>query len=169
MSDQITLIDTTMDMFDDYFKMKCDETDMYWNGYASPPNEEGLKKVFESRLSSVPFHDVGDRRIYFIHLQDQNKNIGFMQLRMHSDAVELGYSILQPYQGRGYGTKGLELGVKRALEHGKKVFARIRDDNIPSQRIALKNGFIRTDNYELVDYPSYDDMNIKFRVYLYSK
>ena len=169
MPNQITLLDTTMDMFDDYFKMKCDETDMYWNGYASPPNEEELKKVFKSRLSSVPFHEVEDRRIYFIHLQTQEKNIGFIQLRMHSDAVELGYGILQPYQGHGYGTKGLALGVKCALEHRKKVFVRIRDDNIPSQRIAIKNGFTRTDNYEMVDYPSYDNMNVKFRVYLYSR
>ena len=118
MAEQITLIETTMDMFDDYFKMKCDKTDMYWNGYASPPNEENLKKIFKRRLSSVPFCEVGDIRIYFIHLQDQEKNIGFMQLRMHSDAVELGYGILQPYQRQGYGTKGLAFGIKCALEHG---------------------------------------------------
>ena len=52
---------------------------------------------------------------------------------------------------------------------GKKVIVRIRDDNIPSQRIAIKNGFTRTNDYELVDYPACNQMNVKLRTYVYGE
>ena len=73
MAEQITLIETTMDMFDDYFKMKCDKTDMYWNGYASPPNEENLKKTVictvlrSGRYKNIFYTFTGPREKYWVY------------------------------------------------------------------------------------------------------
>ena len=57
-----------------------------------------------------------------------------------SGHLERGYTTVRPpYRGLGIGTRLLEGETKRARDAGKKVFSIIGEDNIASQKMALRN------------------------------
>ena len=57
-----------------------------------------------------------------------------------SEHLERGYTTVRPqYRGLGIGTKLLEGETARAQAEGKKVFSIIAEDNIASQKMALRN------------------------------
>ena len=65
--------------------------------------------------------------------------------RRRPDAVELGYTVFEPYRGRGFATE-VALGLMRwaCAEHGIRAFvASVGPWNAPSLRVVEKLGFRR--------------------------
>ena len=58
--------------------------------------------------------------------------------------VEIGYSVVPSYQGRGFATEAIAGLVLRAFEDARvqRVIAETLPDNIPSIRVLQKNGFL---------------------------
>ena len=157
MMDCITLKATTAADFEDYYKIRCSPADVFWNGYTSIPEKNSFRQLFLQRLASSPFVEPEDRNLYLICLpvnsQEETAKIGFIQLIKRADAVEIGYSVLEAYQGKGYATQALRLGIELARKYAEHIIVRIRDDNVASQKVALKCGFCRTDVYAEKEYP----------------
>ena len=162
-TNDIELIETNKELFDEYYAIRSDRTDVYWNGYTAPPDKNSFMELYLSRLSSAPFNDPEDRRLYLVKLCGVGYIIGFVQLIKREDSVEIGYSIKENFQGNGYGTKALALGIKLAHEHGEDIIVRIRDDNIASQKVAINNNFARTEVYVFQSIPSIGE--VKLRTY----
>ena len=61
-------------------------------------------------------------------------------------AVEIGYGILEGFQGRGYATEAVDAAVRWALEQAgvKRVEAETEPDNRASRRVLEKCGFLPT-------------------------
>lgn len=51
--------------------------------------------------------------------------VGFIQLSLTLDGVEIGYSVMEQYQGKGIGTQALALAVKIALKISECVYLEI--------------------------------------------
>jgi len=67
--------------------------------------------------------------------------------------VEIGYGIDEQYQSQGYATEAIQEVVKWALEQDgiQAIIAETDKNNIPSQNVLLKSGFVKTDeNDELI-------------------
>lgn len=167
MGNRICLIETTENDYDIYYKLRCSPSDIFWNGYTDKPDKEEFHKIYLQRISSSRFSFPEDRRIYFIGIDEPNSSdiVGFVQLIMKTNYIEISYSVIELYQNKGYATQALYKAVVKAQEFGKKVCVRIRDDNIASQKVAKNNGFIATDYYELIDYPKVGI--IRLRLYEY--
>lgn len=127
----------TLEDYEVYYKIKCGYSDIYWNGFEKAPDKEGLKKSFESRLENTP--NILGSKVLFMIENDEGIPCGYIMFTYNETDVELGFSILEKYQGHGYGTMAVAEALK--LLRGRLVFARIRPDNIPSQRCFEKNGF----------------------------
>ena len=56
---------------------------------------------------------------------------------------EIGYGILEPYQGQGYASEAVKLALGWAFQHSKifAVEAETDPDNAASHRVLIKNGF----------------------------
>ena len=141
------LAPTTEKDFEDYYMVRSDPGDVYWNGYSSPPEKESFRKGFIKRTSEASFEKPEDRRNYLIKETDTNATIGFAQLIRREDAIEIGVSIISAYQGKGYGTKAMSLAVSLAKEYGMPVITHIREDNIASQKMCLNNGYKKTNEF----------------------
>ena len=63
---------------------------------------------------------------------------------------------------RSIGTKAIRCAVEylESIREKRETFARIREDNAASQKCFAKNGFIETNEYEVVFYP-YVEREIK--------
>ena len=160
----VQLKPTTCDDFEEYYRIRCSPADIYWNGYQSPPDREVFKRLFLERLGDAPFEKPEDRRLFLIK-NERNVYVGFIQLILREDGIDIGYTVVESYQHRGYATNALKEGIQIAREFNDRIYVQIRDDNVASQGVALKCGFIRTDEYEEKNYPEVG--NVKLRKYRY--
>lgn len=165
--DEVYLFPTTERDFDDYYAVRSDPTDVYWNGFTSPPEKESFRQGFLNRTADARFSEPEDRRNYLIKTKDDNLTVGFIQLIRREGYIDLGYSVLQSFQGRGYATLALMQGINLALQFSDTICLRIRDDNYASQRVAAKCGFIPTEKYICRTYPVVG--NVKLRKYILSR
>ena len=152
---KISLKEMIEDDYDDYYIIRSSPADIYWNGYVDKPNKEEFKKLFLQRLGNASFEKEEDKRLYLIQLEceDVVYNIGFIQLTKREDGTDIAYTVVEKFQGYGYATEALKLGINQAKEFGDNIYVQIRDDNIPSQKVAKKCGFVATDEYIENKYP----------------
>ncbi len=83
--------------------------------------------------------------MWFIELGD-GTHIGDLCFKGFADgSPEIGYGILDEYQGNGYATEAVRAAVKWALSSGANaVEAEAEEDNAPSLRVLEKCGFVPT-------------------------
>ncbi len=68
---------------------------------------------------------------------------GFHGPPEHNGRAEIGYSVFEPYRGRGYATEACAALTRWAFEQGEtSVFLSIRPDNVPSLAIARRLGYV---------------------------
>lgn len=148
------IIGASINDFEDYYRIRCEPSDIYWMGHTSPPDYQMIRSVFSERLAPKTLLKEGDKVIYMA--RDANDDtVGFAMLSLTEDGIEIGISLMQKYQGLGYGTEIISEIVSLAtVEYKHTLFARIRDDNTASQRIFMKNGFKRTEQFEMKEYPT---------------
>ena len=160
----IKLIPATDKDFEGYYNIKCGDSDIFWIGFTGKPNKENLRKCFLGRLGDVREAKPGEKRIYVANSPETGDEVlGIIQFDYGEDGIEIGISVNEKMQGKGIG----KASVKAALEIlsciDARVFTRIRDDNIRSQKCFLSNGFKRTELFENVNFPQ--SGTIKFRTY----
>lgn len=161
---RIKLIGASLDDFEDYYQIRCEPSDIYWMGHTSPPNYQMIRGIFSERLAPKALKEEGDRVIYMA--KDANGDtVGFAMLSLTNDGIEIGISLLQKFQGLGYGTEIISEIVSLATgEYEHSLFACIRDDNKASQKIFMRNGFNRTEQFEMKEYPKVG--YVPFRKYI---
>lgn len=152
----IVLIPASADDYDEYYKIRSCPGDVYWNGYEKAPDKNSFRELFLARLGDSRFEQPEDRRIYLGQLkqrEDYGVAVGFVQLIKRADGVAIGCTVVEEYQRHGYATQALKLGVEMATQFDNNVYVQIRDDNVASQGVAKKCGFVRTDEYVVREYP----------------
>lgn len=82
--------------------------------------------------------------------KDQNSVIGGICFKGPANSVgqvEIGYGIEKLHQNQGYATEAIQAVVKWALEQDsiQAVIAETDKNNVPSQKVLLKNGFVKTE------------------------
>ena len=164
--DRIYLKGSSKDDYEDYYNVRCTPSDILWNGYDSKPDKEKLRKVFNSRLNNNPLKEIDSGRIYLIKLKDSDLTVGFIHMLRKKDGIEIGYTILDKYQGFGYATEALLKMSTIAKEESSIVYLKIREDNIASQKVANKCGYIKTDELSIRSAPKGDFV---MRKYILSK
>lgn len=148
-----------------YFDLKSEKSDMYWMGFEKAPDREKLFRIFKGRMKTEN-PQIGEKRIKII-VSDEVP-AGYVQCTFNEEEIELGIGISEKNQNCGIGTAALKL-ILQDYENDKRIiFARIRDDNLASQKIFQKNGFKPTEIVEELFYP-YVNKVIPVRKYIYIK
>ena len=153
---EVILKPTVEDDYEDYYMIRSCPGDIYWNGYITKPDKIQFKEGFLKRLGNARFEMPEDRRNFLIQIHSNDsefETVGFIQLIKREDGIDIGYTVIEKYQGHGYATDALQLGINIAMEFDKRIYVQIRDDNIASQGVAKKCGFVRTEEYTMHDYP----------------
>ena len=155
MKNTVSLREATMQDFQFYFELKCGASDIYWQGFTSKPEREVLERCFNSRIGRLENAQVGSKLIYIISEQQEQQSIsvGYIQFTLEENAIEIGISVNEKMQGQGIGKAAARCALELALFWNKNVYVRVRDDNIASWTCFMHAGFVRSEEYELVEYP----------------
>lgn len=115
--------------------------------------------AYLSQLFPHPY-SIADALTFITHTQDcnpveilaitfNNTVIGAIgvhpQKDLYTKTIELGYWLGEGYWGKGFATQAAALGIAYARQHWQfnRVVAKIFANNIASQKVLLKNGFVQ--------------------------
>lgn len=137
--------------------------------------DEDTMYAYEGAFSSEEAHDWLDRQIaryqkwgfglWAVILKESGRLIGQCGLTMQpwkdSEVLEIGYLFNRSFWHMGYATEAAKACKQYAFFTlgASEVCSVIRDTNVPSQNVALRNGMVKTDmwvkHYRGVDMPHY--------------
>ena len=137
---------------------------------AASTSIENTAKLLEERVARAAKLDFVT---YVIMDETTNALIGCIfikDINRHVSKGELGFFIDKAYEGKGVISKTVEVVVSYCFDVMclNKVYMRIAEENIPSRRVAEKNGFMvegilrqdfRTDDDSLIDVVYYGLLN----------
>lgn len=124
--------------YDGYYQIKSDEKNVFWGGWATAPNYETFKNVFISRISDT------QRREYVCIIDGQI--VGYLAAVILDSKIEISYGIRSIYSGQGIATALIGFAVDEFTD--KTIIAWVSEQNIGSQKCLLKNGFIKSEDFE---------------------
>lgn len=125
--------------------------------FSNPDEVDVIKKHKDSRdINKLPSYYVPSYNYFFV---DDDKFIGEIHIRVRlTDNLlkyggHIGYAINPKYWNQGYGTKLLELGLKKAkdLIEEDRVLITCDDDNIASYKVIEANGGVLENKVENTD------------------
>lgn len=137
--------------------------------------DEDTMYAYEGAFSNEEAHDWLDRQIaryqkwgfglWAVILKESGRLIGQCGLTMQpwkdSEVLEIGYLFNRSFWHMGYATEAAKACKQYAFFTlgASEVCSVIRDTNVPSQNVALRNGMVKTDmwvkHYRGVDMPHY--------------
>lgn len=139
-------------------KILKDEETMY--AYEGAFSDEEVQLWLDRQISRYREFGFG---LWAVVLKETDEMIGQCGLTMQqwkdTEALEIGYLFQRVYWHRGYATEAAKACKKYAFEEldAEKVCSIIRDTNIASQNVALRNGMTACEtwvkNYRNVDMP----------------
>ena len=146
--------------FDSLCKILQDEEVMY--AYEGAFSDTEVQEWLDRQISRYKEYTFG---LWAVILKETDEMIGQCGLTMqpwkNKQVLEIGYLFQRKYWHKGYATEAAKACKKYAFEtlNAEEVCSIIRDTNIPSQNVALRNGMIMQDewtkHYRGVDMPHF--------------
>ena len=136
-------------IFNDFYRLRCDENNVKWSGHITPPISDNLYKFVERCMTS-------ETRFVFLAYNEQNQCVGYCYCDIDDDnkTIESSFGVDYSQTRKGYGTQIIEF----AHRYGKIVgmnehIVWVSEQNIASNKVFLKLGFTNSGEYELRNLP----------------
>lgn len=159
-TERLYLREMNQNDFQSLCKILQDEDTMY--AYEGAFNDEEVQNWLDRLISRYQKWDFG---LWAVILKETDEMIGQCGLTMQpwkdEEVLEIGYLFERKFWHKGYATEAAKACKKYAFEilKANEVCSIIRDTNIASQKVAIRNGMCVTDSctkhYKGVDMPHY--------------
>ncbi len=140
---RLFLRNLTPDDYEDIKRVLQDKDVMY--AYEHPFSDEEVRDWLNKQLTRYETDGIG---LWAVTLQDTGKMIGQCGLTYQQVdgkiLTEVGYLFEKKYWHQGYATEAAFTCLCYAVDvlNEEKIYAIIRDNNIPSQKVALRNHMV---------------------------
>lgn len=100
----------TLDDFDFFYELKCEDSNIFWTGHGEKPKRENLYSFFENAVEQAEKPDA--RKIFIV--ENGGTPVGHLYVipDLQNNSFELAPAILERYCGHGYARKAIELGLQ---------------------------------------------------------
>ena len=132
----------SMDDFDNFYHLNGDEDVMR---YIRPAQSKKQSKVFFEKIIAAYTERPGMGRWGMFSKEDHCFIGSFAIIPVeNTDQLQLGYALIKQNWGKGFATESVKGGLQYAFGYlGLAEIAGITyPENIPSQKVLLKNGFV---------------------------
>ncbi len=151
--------------FESLSKILQDEETMY--AYNGAFNNEETQEWLDRQIARYHKYGIG---LWAVILKETNEMIGqcglTMQMWKDQKVLEIGYLLQRLYWHKGFAVETAKACKKYAFEvlNADEVCSIIRDTNIPSQNVALRNGMKIADTMDK-HYRGVDMLHFRYVVY----
>ncbi len=149
--------------FEDFYILRCDKENIYWTGHNKEPNKDNLYGWYMEQLKR------DDRIMFIVKADELDEPAGYLYLDIIENEAGIGYGVNSVYKNNGFGTKIISYSKEYVLEvllkdkKINKVFGWIFEENYPSIKCFLKNGFVKTNEKKEQYMKSVNRHNIMFK------
>lgn len=163
---EIYLQKCTLNDFESFYFLKCDEENVYWTGHKNKPQKQNLEEWFIQQLQRK------DRILFLARNKLDDEVLGYLYLDIvgeKKNIIETGHGVHSKFKGKGLGTKIIKFALeytKENLNFINEVDGWIIEDNIGSIKNVLKNGYSKTNLTKCVFLES-EGKNAILRKYVY--
>lgn len=147
-TERLYLREINQDDFQSLCRIMQDNETMY--AYEGAFSNEEVQEWLDRQISRYKEWNFG---LWAVILKETDEMIGQCGLTMQpwkdTQVLEIGYLFERLHWHKGYATEAAKACKKYAFEvlGAKEVCSIIRDTNIASQNVALRNGMVLTDNW----------------------
>lgn len=159
-TERLYLREMNQNDFDSLCRILQDEEVMY--AYEGAFRDNEVQEWLDKQITRYQKWGFG---LWAAILKETDEMIGQCGLTMQpwkdSEVLEIGYLFQRQYWHKGYAAEAAVACKKYAFEilNADEVCSIIRDTNIPSQKVAIRNGMVKTEcrikHYKGVDMPHY--------------
>lgn len=142
----------TLNDFDFFYGLKCEESNIDWTGHGEKPKREDLYRFFKKAVENA---DAPEARKIFI-VENEDAPVGHLYLipNPEDNSFELAPAVLEKHRGKGYAKMIIEQGLKLGeAYHFDRMYTSIREDNIPSLKAFTSCGVTVLRDYKMVYIP----------------
>lgn len=133
----LILKEATVNDFDFYYNLKCEETSVYWSGFSQAPNRITLRDYWQNLTDGK----IIDRQIFILF--DDLAPVGYVQAVNSDTETGLSMGIIDKARGRGYGNEIIREIIDMQGSN-RQYYCYVREDNLPSEKSFIRNGFVKT-------------------------
>lgn len=159
-TERLILREMNQDDLPDLKEILQDAEVMY--AYEGPFSDEEVQKWLNNQLRRYIEEKVG---LYAMIIKATNEMIGQCGLTYQDTpkgkVLEVGYLLKKAFWHHGYATEAAKACMNYAFNimNADEVYSIIRDTNIPSQKVAIRNGMVKTEtiikHYRGINMPHY--------------
>lgn len=138
----------TLSDFEDLYRIKCDKENIAWGGFTQAPEKDSFYQWYQRQLAS-------DCRWIYLVYEDEDPCAFFYIDKVDEISYEAsGSGVISQFTGKGIGTYTVRVRLEIIQElGGKKCITWISEDNIASYKRFINEGFVRTEEYEIRNFP----------------
>ena len=133
----------SMDLYDEFYKLKCQKDSILWSGFEKEPDYEGFKKYVKSNLIDNP-----KNHLFLLRDGDTHEVMGYCQFNEEDNGIleGRGSGLFKKFQGCGLASVMDTLLVEKAKEYGMKyMYSWCSEKNLVSINALIDAGFKRTE------------------------
>jgi RimJ/RimL family protein N-acetyltransferase len=139
----------TIDLFEDFFKLKSDPNDVAWSGYKQAPDKSKFKEWVEDKIRNENFY-------LYLFYDENNVCIGYIAFCSIGDKIieHRSLGVLSKHTGQGLATEMTGFLIDFARKNNyTRIYGYVSERNIASIKQYLKNSFIKTSDFEIRELP----------------
>ena len=142
-NERISIVNMNLDMAEDVWQNSLDEDNRRFVPDEVFETLEDAKEVINWIIGNYEIKE--NALIYAVIRNEDNANLGYVQLVKIEEGWEIGYHIAKKYTGQGYATEAVNLFLDYVKQKGltKEVYGVALSENKASLRVLEKCGFIK--------------------------
>lgn len=136
----------SLDLFDDFYMLKCQKDSVLWSGFDKEPDKVLFRDYVIKNLIENP-----KNHLFLLRDGSTNEVMGYCQFNEEENGIceGRGSGLFKKYQGCGLASDMDILLVEKAREYGMKyMYAWCSERNIVSMRALVDAGFQKTEKTE---------------------
>ena len=151
----VTVRLATMEDFEFFYELKCEESNIFWTGHGEKPQRENIYNFYKNAIANADKQEA--RKIIIV--ESDGVPVGHLYLipDLENNCFDLAPAISEKYRGKGYAKMAYEQGLKLGREYGfAKMRGSVREDNTASIKLLVSCGAVLLPEYKMVYIPKLD-------------
>lgn len=154
-----------LELYDDFYRLKCQKDAVLWSGFEKEPDKESFKEYVINNLIKNP-----KNHLFLLRDGNTSEVMGYCQFNEEEigKCEARGSGLFKQFQGCGLASVMDALLVEKAREYGMKyIYGWCSEKNMVSMKAMIDAGYKKTEEMEIRHMSVFNEDHIFYKWELY--